>query len=154
MWVTSIGMLSELSLQELKIKATSLGVKFSSDVTKKQLITKIKNKVMSDNTKKGVITKDQIEAWKKEHKKVHTIKVTVAEGDVAVGYLKPPSRNIKAAALSMYSQNKILESGEFLRDNCWLGGDERLKTDSDIGVTAAISASGIFKMMDSELGEA
>lgn len=109
---------------------------------------------MSDNTKKGIISKDQIEAWKKEHKKVHTIKVKVSEDDVAIGYLKPPSRNHKATAMSMYSQSKILESGEFLRDNCWLGGDERLKTADDIGVSAAIAASGIFKMMDSELGEA
>jgi len=90
----------------------------------------------------------------KEFKKVHTIKVNVDKDDVAVGYLKPPTRNIKAAALSMYSQNKILESGEFLRDNCWLGGDERLKTDGDIADTAAMAASGIFKMLDSELGEA
>jgi len=49
-------MLSEIKLQELKIKATSLGIKFSSDVTKKQLITKINNKIMSDNTKKGIIS--------------------------------------------------------------------------------------------------
>jgi hypothetical protein len=145
---------SEGTLQELKIKATSLGVKFSSDVTKKQLTIKIKNKIMSDNTKKGIISKDQIDAWKKEHKKVHIIKVTVDKDDVAVGYLKPPTRNIKAAALSMYSQNKVLESGEFLRDNCWLGGDDRLKTDGDIADTAAMAASGIFKMLDSELGEA
>lgn len=151
---TSTGTVSDLSLQELKIKATSLGVKFSSDVVKKQLITKIKNKVMANETKKGIISKDQIEAWKKEHKKVHTLKVTVSDGDVAVGYLKSPTRNIKATALSMYSQNKILESGEFLRDNCWLGGDERLKTDGDIADSAAMAASGIFKMLESELGEA
>lgn len=150
---TSTGMLKEISLQELKIKAASLGIKFSSDVTKKHLITKIHNKIMATETKKGNITKEQIDVWKKEHKKVFTIKVKVADNDEAVGYLKPPGRNIKATALSMYSQNKILESGEFLRDNCWLGGDERLKTDGDIGVTAAISASGIFKMMESELGE-
>ena len=79
--------------------------------------------------------------------------IVVAPGDVAIGYLRPPSRNHKATALSMYSQNKVLECGEFLRDNCWLGGDSRLQTDENIADSAAIQASGIVKFLSGELGE-
>ncbi|MDP3679774.1 MAG: hypothetical protein Q8R22_02940 [Flavobacterium sp.] len=110
---------------------------------------------MKDNTKDGIISKEQIEAWKKQYKveKLPTLNIVVAPGDVAIGYLRPPSRNHKATALSMYSQNKVLECGEFLRDNCWLGGDSRLQTDENIADSAAIQASGIVKFLSGELGE-
>lgn len=109
---------------------------------------------MAAETKKGNITSEQIAEWKKKHKKVYTLSIRVAENDTAVGYLRKPSRDHKAVALSYYAQNKIMEAGEFLRDNCWLGGDERLKTNEDIADSAAIQASGIVKFLDGELGEA
>ncbi|WP_131368537.1 hypothetical protein [Chryseobacterium soli] len=110
---------------------------------------------MSIETKEGHITPEQITEWKKKLKvdKLHKLTVKDKDGNALVGYLKPPGREIKATALSMYSQNKILECGEFIRDNCWLGGDERLKMDGDIADTAAIQASGIIKFLEAELGE-
>lgn len=110
---------------------------------------------MSEETKQGVITDEQIAEWKRKHKtdKLHKLSVKVAEGDIAVGYLKPPKREVKATALSMYSQNKILECGEFIRNNCWLGGDERLMSDGDVADSAAIQASGVIKFLEAELGE-
>ena len=143
------------SVQELKDQCKALFIKYPADATKKSLEQKIKNKIMSDKTKQGIITKEQIEAWKKEYKvdKLPTLNIVVAPGDVAIGYLRPPSRNHKATALSMYSQNKVLECGEFLRDNCWLGGDSRLQTDENIADSAAIQASGIVKFLAGELGE-
>lgn len=110
---------------------------------------------MANETKAGNISKEQIEAWKKQYKvdKLPTLNVVVAEGDIAVGYLRPAGRNHKATALSMYSQNKILECGEFLRDNLWLGGDPRLQTDENIADSAAIQAAGIVKFLGGELGE-
>lgn len=141
-------------IEKIRNECRELGISFTSSDTKKQLNNKIKLKKMANLTKEGVITPDQIAQWKKEHKKVFTIEVKVDENDKAVGYLKPPTRNHKAIALSMYSQNKILECGEFLRDNCWLGGDDRLKTDADIADSAAISASGIVKFLETELKEA
>lgn len=125
-----------------------------------QLEKKLKNKAMADNKKKGVITKEQIEQWKKDHGKVHKLSVVVKKDedgkilDEAIGYLRKPTRNHKATAMSLYSQNKILECGEFLRNNCWLGGDERLKDKGDIADTAAIQANGIIQFMEGELGEA
>jgi hypothetical protein len=143
-----------MPIQKLRDECKQLGINYLTADTQRKLQLKIKNKIMANETKKGNITKEQIEIWKKEHGKVFTLKVTVAEGDVAVGYLKKPSRNHKATALSMYSQNKVLECGEFLRDNCWLGGDDRLKIAEDIADSAAIQASGIVKFLESELGEA
>lgn len=141
-------------LQTIRNQCKELGIKFSSSDTKQQLKNKITKKIMSNKLIAGEITPEQIEQWKKEHKTVHTLTVTTPEGEDIKGYLKPPTRNHKAIALSMYNQNKVLECGEFLRDNCWLGGDERLKTDSDIADSAAIVASGIVKFLTGTLGEA
>jgi hypothetical protein len=141
--------------QALRDECKILGIPYTSKNTIKELSNKIRLKTMSNDTKDGNITPEQIAEWKLKNKteKLHKLTVTDTDGNAIVGYLKPPGRQIKATALSMYSQNKILECGEFIRDNCWLGGDERLKMSGDIADTAAIQASGIIKFLDAELGE-
>lgn len=141
--------------QDLRDECKLLGIPFTSKETINQLSNKIRLKKMSKETKEGNITSEQIAEWKKKYKtdKLHKLTVKDKDGNPVVGYLRPPGREIKATALSMYSQNKILECGEFIRDNCWLGGDERLKMSGDIADTAAIQASGIIKFLEAELGE-
>ncbi|CVK17152.1 hypothetical protein Ga0061079_11720 [Apibacter mensalis] len=141
------------TLQDLKEQCRALEIIVMPRDTRKILQNKIKIKNMKEETKKGNITPEQIEAWKKEHGKVYELTVKVSDNDVAIGYLRKPKRDHKATALSMYKQDKILECGEFLRDNCWLGGDQRLKTVEDIADSAAIQASGIVKFLEAELGE-
>ena len=99
------------------------------------------------------ISKEQIEAWKKEHGEVKEIQVKVSEKDVAIGYLKKPSRDHKAVSLSMVSQYKLLEAGEYLMTNLWLGGDERLNTPGDIADSAAVIACGITEYHEGGLGK-
>ena len=142
------------SRQDLQEKCRSLGIQFLPNDTVAKLKSKIKKHTMKTDTKNGNITPEQIEAWKQEYKTVYTIAVKTPDGGEAVGYLRKPKRDHKAVSLSLYAQNKILEAGEFLRDNCWLGGDARLKSDEDIADTAAVQASGIVKFLDATLGEA
>lgn len=146
--------------EELRDACAYEGISYKQSETIKQLQKKLKKHKMAKDLAQGVITKEQIEAWKKEHGKVHVLRVTLKKDDAdkivdeAVGYLKQPSRNHKATAMSMFSQHQLLECGEFLRDNCWLGGDERLKSDKNIADTAAIQANGIVQFMEGSLGEA
>lgn len=141
--------------QALREECRDLKIPFTPKDNNTQLTEKIRKMKMSIETKEGTISPEQIAEWKKKLKvpKLHKLTVKDGDGNPLVGYLKPPGREIKATALSMYSQNKILECGEFIRDNCWLGGDERLKMDGDIADTAAIQASGIIKFLEAELGE-
>ena len=141
-------------LQKKRDQCKALEISFNSKHTIKQLETKINKKQMETATKSGKITKAQIDEWKKKHKKVHTLTVKVGDNDTAVGYLRKPSRSHKGTALSMYSQHKILEAGEFLKTNCWLGGDERLLNDEDIADSASVQAAGIVNFLDGSLGEA
>lgn len=144
-----------MNRQELQAECKALGITFRPNETIKELSNKIKSFKMKKETENGNITPEQIEVWKKKYKtdKLHKLSVKVNENDTAVGYLRPPTREVKATALSMYSQNKILECGEFIRNNCWLGGDDRLMTNGDIADSAAIQASAIIKFLEAELGE-
>lgn len=144
-----------MNRQELREECKSLGIPFTQKDNNTILTEKIRKMKMSINTQEGNITPEQIDEWKKKYKadKLHKLTVKDKDGNPIVGYLRPPGREVKATALSMYSQNKILECGEFIRDNCWLGGDERLKMSGDIADTAAIQASGIIKFLEAELGE-
>ena len=67
-------------------------------------------------------TKEQIAIWKNKHGDVYEIQV---EGKF--GYLKKPDRKILSYATSV-GQNDPMKFNEMVLANCWLGGDEELKT--------------------------
>ena len=68
-------------------------------------------------------TKAQIAEWKKAHSAVYEIEV---EGKKA--YLRQPDRQILSAVSAKINKDP-LGANELLLKNCWLGGDELLKTD-------------------------
>jgi len=96
----------------------------------------------------GLATPEQIAAWKTEHKEVTEVKVSVEDNELAVCYIRKPDRNITAKALSLYHQDKPLQSGEFIRDNCWIGGDPRTKSDEDIAMSVALACNQLVPLME------
>jgi hypothetical protein len=98
----------------------------------------------------GQVTPEQIAAWKKEYKEVHELIVVLSENERAYAYIKKPDRNIIARALSLYHRDQVLQSGEFIRDNCWIGGDERTKKDEDISISVALQCNQIVPMLEVE----
>ncbi len=46
-------------------------------------------------------------------------------------YLKSPSRKVLSSATVIAGKDPI-KFGELILKNCWLGGDERIKTDDDL----------------------
>lgn len=95
----------------------------------------------------GGVTRDQIEKWKKQYGEVHVIEVKQDKGDPVVAYLKPvKERNIYASVFSFMQSGKMLEAGEVILANCFLGGDELIKTDEQIAVSAAMAAYNVFKL--------
>lgn len=73
----------------------------------------------------GEVTPDQIEQWKKKHGEVFQIEV----GE-SVCYLKKPDRLTIKASLSAGADK--IRSNEIMLANCWLGGDENIKTDDSM----------------------
>jgi hypothetical protein len=95
-------------------------------------------------TKIGEATPEEIAKWAadlggKEFIKV--IELSEADGKVSVGYVKKPNRIVLANAMSMVMDKQQIGAGEYLLDNCWLGGDMRMRSleyaDTDIRVAAA-----------------
>jgi hypothetical protein len=137
----------KLSLEETRDKATALGVEFNNSDTIANINKKIEKYQLNESLREGIVPKTQIEAWKKKYNKVHKITVELPKGEKAIGYLRSPNRDHKAIALSLYQQNKPLETGEFLLQNCWLGGDDRLKDAEEISDSAAIQANTIVNFL-------
>ena len=104
------------------------------------------------HTAKGEpIDKKLIDKWKNAHGAVTMISVDVTEKDKAVGFLKKPTRNVTAKAMSLYNLNKVLETGEYLLQNCWIDGDERLINDEDVSMAAAVQAKNLVEFKTGSL---
>ncbi len=105
------------------------------------------------------ITQEQIDSWKQQHGEVAVIEVTVTPGDVAKAYLKPADRNVVAFGLAKSMKSQIVEAGEFVLKNCYIGGDERLKITGAVAqgkaqLTAAIAAASLLDMYEVEVKNA
>jgi hypothetical protein len=92
----------------------------------------------------GEQTPEQIAQWAADlggKEFIKQIELTEANGNVSIGYVKKPNRIIIANAMSMVMDKQQIPAGEYLLDNCWMGGDPRMKSleyaDTDIRVGAA-----------------
>lgn len=89
----------------------------------------------------GGVTAEQLKAWKEEHGSVLQVSAELGSGNSVTCYLKPvKERHQFAAAYSFIGANKLLEAGELILKNCWLGGDEVIKTDDKTNAAVAMAA--------------
>ena len=118
-----------------------------------------KEEVKGEIQEVGKATPEQLAAWKKEYEKdgpIKIIKLIVSPTEHSYGYLKPAggSRIIVAKAMSLHHQKLILETGEFILNNCWLGGDPRMTTDPKMSINAATFASQTIDFMQGSMENA
>ena len=102
---------------------------------------------MSKETLTGQATDAQIKEWKEKHGKVFFIKV---QG--SIGYLKKPSRKALSYA-SVAGQKDPLKFNEVLLNDCWLGGDETIKTDDTKFLSVSQKLAELVEVVEAELGE-
>lgn len=99
----------------------------------------------------GGVKPAQLAAWKKEHK-VHVI--TVEKGDEKiVGYVKEPGRNEYGTAAQIMQKENPLSVGQYLLNNCKLGGDERIWTEDKVYMSAAIAATELIEVFPATISE-
>lgn len=112
----------------------------------------------------GEVTGEQIAKWKEAPgvKQVHAIEI-----DGHVCYVKHPDRNTVSYALRYVSFKMKTEQedgaeieinmgdsykkGEAVLLNCWLGGSEEIKNDTDLWVGACIAAGNLITYKNGEL---
>lgn len=91
------------------------------------------------------ITKEIIEGWKKKHTDIFAIKI-----DGKTAYLKKPDRKILGAANTI-GQKDPLKFNEMVLNNCWLGGDEEIKTDDGLFLSASAKMSELMELKEAEV---
>ncbi|MBN1183861.1 MAG: hypothetical protein JXB49_16330 [Bacteroidales bacterium] len=80
---------------------------------------------MSEDKKSPVnVDQLQIDAWKKQFGNVYEL-----ESEGIIGYVRSPGRNELSYATTVSKGNDPMAFNEAILNSCWLGGDERLKTD-------------------------
>ena len=102
---------------------------------------------MNKETLTGQATDAQIKEWKEKYNKVFFIKV---QG--CIGYLKKPSRKALSYA-SVAGQKDPLKFNEVLLNDCWLGGDETIKTDDTKFLSVSQKLAELIEVAEAELGE-
>ena len=94
---------------------------------------------------KDKITKADIDAWKKKHGDIFRLKV-----EDKVCYLRTPDRKTMSFAASVATKDP-LKFNEILLSNCWLGGDEEIKTQDDLFLAASYKIAEIIQIKEAGL---
>ena len=86
------------------------------------------------NTNMSKVTKKDIQAWKEKYANIYEI-----ESDGKIGYIFDPTSDLRIMKMVVSSAKKggNIEMTEAVINNCWLGGDEVLRTDEQylLGIT-------------------
>lgn len=90
----------------------------------------------------GKLTAEEISALKDKHGDVFLVKVDDAEGNTHHGYLRTPTRRDLSAA-SVAGSKDPLKFNEVIMRQCWVGGDESIRTDDYL----FLAASGVISEM-------
>jgi len=90
-------------------------------------------------------TKEQIAEWKAKHGDIFLIKVE----DKAC-YLRKPSRKVLGYA-SVAGKDNPLKFNEVILNDCWLNGDEEIKTNDDLFLSISPKLTELIEVKEAEL---
>ena len=90
----------------------------------------------------GGVSDEQVKVWKGEHRKVHMIEVE-DDGDLFVGYFRRPSMETMSAVNQLTKKDEV-KSTSVMFENCWLGGDPGMKTDTLVRMAAIKQLGAMF----------
>jgi hypothetical protein len=93
----------------------------------------------------GEATPEQIAMWQARY---GTVFVVIIED--AVCYLHKPDRKVISAAATL-GQSDPMRFNEVLIENCWISGDERIKTDNDYFFALVEKAEELLKFKTAEI---
>jgi hypothetical protein len=100
---------------------------------------------MSEKIPAASVTQEMIDGWKKQYGNVFKIEV-----DGYTAYLKPPDRKTLSYAGSVGIKDPI-KFNEVVLNNCWLCGDEAIKTDDSLFLGAGQVLSEIINVKEASI---
>lgn len=87
----------------------------------------------------------QIDGWKAKYGEVFRIKIADKEC-----YLKKPSRKALGYA-SVAGKDNPLKFNEVILNDCWLGGDDEIKTDDTLFLSISSKIAELIEVKEAEL---
>ena len=96
------------------------------------------------------VTQAQIQEWKSKHKHVYLVEADDEEGNKKSCWLRKPDRKVLDAAYQMSKKN-ISKFNETIINNCWLVGDEEIKTDEFLFGGVAEKLGEIIEFAEAEI---
>jgi hypothetical protein len=91
------------------------------------------------------VTKEQIKQWKAKYKEVFVLRV-----DDKVAYLRTPDRATLSYASTLATKDPM-KFNEAILTNCWLGGDEEIKTDDALFLSASSKLGELIQIKEASL---
>lgn len=91
------------------------------------------------------VTKEQIKQWKAKYKEVFVLRV-----DDKVAYLRTPDRATLSYASTLATKDPM-KFNEAILTNCWLGGDEEIKTDDALFLSASSKLGELIRIKEATL---
>jgi len=92
-----------------------------------------------------MVTKEQIQEWKKQYKDVFVISVADKKA-----YLRTPDRKTLSYASTLATKDP-LKFNEVILDNCWLGGDEEIKTNDELFLAVSSKLPDLIQIKEATL---
>lgn len=92
------------------------------------------------------VTQETIDAWKKKHGEIFMISFE----DGTTAYLKSPDRKVLGFAMTKMQTNP-LGFAEVILNQCFIGGNEAVKTDDKYFLGAASQLEGLVEAKQAEL---
>ena len=91
------------------------------------------------------VTKEQIKQWKAKYNEVFVLRV-----DDKVAYLRTPDRATLSYASTLATKDPM-KFNEAILTNCWLGGDEEIKTDDALFLSASSKLGELIQIKEATL---
>ena len=92
-----------------------------------------------------MVTKEQIQEWKQQYKDIFVISVEDKKA-----YLRTPDRKTLSYASTLATKDP-LRFNEVILGNCWLGGDEEIKTDDSLFLAVSSKLPDLIQIKEATL---
>ena len=92
-----------------------------------------------------MVTKEQIQEWKNQYKDIFVTRVA----DKKV-YLRTPDRKTLSYASTLATKDP-LRFNEVILENCWLGGDEEIKTNDELFLAVSSKLPDLIQIKEATL---
>jgi hypothetical protein len=90
-------------------------------------------------------TEEQITKWKYQHGDVHEVVI-----DDCICYLKKPDRKTLSLATTL-GQHDPMKFNEVILENCWIDGDDKIKTDNEYFFAAVEKLTELIQVKEATL---